>query len=739
MTLAKSGTMCRRNYDVVLAADLRFPGGTSTAVAAEIEAQASVGYRTGLLHVSGPILKAARRYNVKIRALLDAGKAELLDPQEQIGSRLLVLHHPMLFTHLPARRPSVVADNVLLVVHHPPFDGDGSANYDWRRIDDNIASLFGAGVRWAPVGPAVRRQLESIEGGPPLLDRDWTAVMDMSLWAEERVSVQGSVPVVGRHSRPDPMKWPDDSETILAAYPNDPNIQVRILGGGDYLESLVGPYPDNWNVQEFDAVPVTSFLSGIDFFVYFHSDRWVEAFGITIMEAMAAGAIPILPRHFEPALGDAAIYAEPKEVKDIVLRLHRDPDLYARHASRVQSAARELFGWDVHISRLRDMIGAPSPSAGPPRTAAQQDRPPRRVLFISSNGVGMGHLARLLAIARRCRAPFQPVFLTMSQGMAVVEEFGFLAEYRPFWKALGCETDAWNRMLRRELNEVLGFYDPVCVVFDGNVPYQGLIDARQDHPHRWFVWSRRGMWREGAGANHLKREKYFDAVIEPEDIAGSLDVGGTVEKRSRTLDVPPVHLLDASEILPRLEACDALGLDTDRTNVLLQLGSGNNFDNTPIRDLAIAYLLGQDDVSVACAEWVMADQPHGLPESVRILRKFPLARYFRAFDFAISAAGYNSYHDLIQLGVPTLFVPNEHPMMDDQLARAVFAERHGIGMKVRVGDVYQLDACLKRLLQEDERAAISGRCKRFTRMNGALDAAQIIEEMAFAVRAERDF
>ncbi len=56
-----------------------------------------------------------------------------------------------------------------------------------------------------------------------------------------------------------------------------------------------------------------------------------------------------------------------------------------------------------------------------------------------------------------------------------------------------------------------------------------------------------------------------------------------------------------------------------------------------------------------------------------------MSRYFAAFDAAVAAAGYNAYHELIALGVPSLFVPMARNT-DDQPARARHAERAGIGL-----------------------------------------------------------
>ena len=95
-------------YDVVAIGDFRFPGGTSSAVAEELRAQAAAGYRTGLIQLKGPVLKYPHSINAKVRACLDQGLADLLDPDETVATRLVLAHHPSLFTHLP-RRPLAVA------------------------------------------------------------------------------------------------------------------------------------------------------------------------------------------------------------------------------------------------------------------------------------------------------------------------------------------------------------------------------------------------------------------------------------------------------------------------------------------------------------------------------------------------------------------------------------------------------------------------------------------------------
>ena len=127
-----------RSFDVVIIGDLRFPGGTSTAVAAEIEAQARAGYRTAVLALKAPVLKYPHPIHPQIRAALESGRAELLDPDSTVEAGLVLLHHPQVMTHLPASQLRLRAERRLLIAHHPPFDADGRPFYDWQRIDQHF-------------------------------------------------------------------------------------------------------------------------------------------------------------------------------------------------------------------------------------------------------------------------------------------------------------------------------------------------------------------------------------------------------------------------------------------------------------------------------------------------------------------------------------------------------------------------------------------------------------------------
>lgn len=725
-------------YDLVILGDFRFPGGTSTSIATEIRAQGAAGYRTGLIQIKGPVLRFPHPFHPEIRALLDAGACELLDPDRPVAATAALVHHPQLLTHPPARRLRVATERTLVVVHHPPFDADGLAFYDVARIDGHVTEMLGFRPQWAPISATVRRQLEQLPEPPKLFDRDWHNLLDAEGWHGPRQGVLAARPILGRHSRPDPLKWPATRRAILEVYPDDPAFDVRILGAGDFLTKLLGEIPANWRVQPFDAIAPRAFLAGIDFFVYFHHPRWVEAFGRAVLEALASGCVAILPPPFQGLFEEAALYAPPSAAAALARAVHTDPDRFKDQSQRGFAMLRERFGPERHLERLSLLVGPPPPSRT--RSAPAPGQASKRVLFVTSDGIGMGHLTRLLAIARRCSPPLQPVFVTLSQAMAVAEPWGFLAEYTPHHSYLGCDDASWNRHLAAEMRERFAFYDPAVILFDGNMPYAGLIEAAEEREGAWFVWCRRGLWREDSGAAALSRAAAFDAVIEPFDLAGHLDRGPTSIERGRTRSVGAIRLLDDDELLERSVARAELGLASEGTTVLVQLGSGNNFDVVPIRRYLFSLLENRPGVEVVAVESPIGEQPIAAPPTVRIRRLYPIARYLRAFDFAVSAAGYNSFHELMLGACPSVFVPNEHPMMDDQLLRARFAERRGYAITVRASEPYRLRQALDLMLDPTEREAMRTRMSAIrVEQDGAREAARMIEEMAFARRADRDF
>ena len=196
-----------------------------------------------------------------------------------------------------------------------------------------------------------------------------------------------------------------------------------------------------------------------------------------------------------------------------------------------------------------------------------------RILFTTSNGTGLGHLTRSMAIARRLGPEVEPLFLTLSAAAPVVRQMGFPVEYVASYATPGSGNDyRWSRRLRARLRAVIAEAEPAVIVFDGTHPYEALLGALPSSGVA--VWCRRPLWKAGSSRVPLGRAGAFDAVLEPGELAESEDRGPTVALRGRANRVGPIVLLDRSELLPRAEAEAELGLEPGRTNVLVTLGQG---------------------------------------------------------------------------------------------------------------------------------------------------------------------
>lgn len=350
-----------------------------------------------------------------------------------------------------------------------------------------------------------------------------------------------------------------------------------------------------------------------------------------------------------------------------------------------------------------------------------------RVLFISSNGVGLGHLSRLLAVARRFPATIDRIFLTMSQALPVIHQFGFHAEYLPCDRYTESDNATWNEWLRLTLDQILQTYRVEAVVFDGNAVYPGITDALSNRPECPLVWIRRGMWRaDQDNTPSLARARFADLIIEPDDVASEFDSGASTAQRDGVVVVDPIRLLDSHEVLGRNDSCRRLGIDPAARYVLIQLGAGNNYNFIDLIDSVIEILCDSAAVTPVIAEWLTSELGLDLWPEVPRLRCFPVSRYYRAFDFTISAAGYNSFNEIMSFGVPSVLVPNMNRTMDDQRARSDFAALHNAAIHLDPEALDGLDGVLTTMLDSGTRQSLRDNCGRIAKPNGAEQAARLI-------------
>ncbi len=726
--------MLNLNFDIIVVTDPRYQGGTSSAVAAETAASVAAGYKVGLICFEAENLRLPYKVNPKLRVLIERGDLTLIHPGTPVRCGLAILHNPYVAGLVPAEPLNITADKRLVVVHHPPFDGDAIPAYDLAAAMRNAEEILAGPAEWSPVGPNARAAFTYCKDDIALTPYDWANVIDFDSWRRQPLAINRSRARIGRHSRADMRKFPGSRTACLQIYGDGSHADVDLLGCPTELRAMLEPVPTNWTLRPYGDVNVRDYLDQLDAFVYYHREDWVEAFGYAVIEAMARGVPCVLSPALTQTFGNAARIVPASDALDAAIEVAHEPNAQ-REAGYALIAERHSF--DAVAKRIDALIGAPQKATYP---APDLQKAQSSALLVSTNGVGMGHLTRTLAIARRIQEPVKPVVVTMSHGAAVAEDFGYHVEFVPYHEYLGVDNKSWNVAFRDEMQALIDAHDARVVLFDGNSPFQGMLDALASRPRTWSIWCRRSMWQSHVGLDFIARENHFDAVIEPRDLAESFDTGPTTQSTLRTRFVGPIRLLDAQEMLPRERARAELRLSSKGTKVLMQFGGGNNFDLRTVRDLALRHLGKRDDVQIVIIDWKIStpQPPVVLPNNAVLLSTFPVARYLRAFDFALSAVGYNSFHEATEAGLPAIYVPNENPKQDDQLARAEFMARRGASLTARRDQPEMLIEALETMLDPVRRLQMVRATAPFKSKNGAVEAAQLIGDFAQCYRGHRE-
>jgi UDP:flavonoid glycosyltransferase YjiC (YdhE family) len=287
-------------------------------------------------------------------------------------------------------------------------------------------------------------------------------------------------------------------------------------------------------------------------------------------------------------------------------------------------------------------------------------------VFVNINGSGMGHLSTCLAYANRLRGRVRSVFFSLAAAVEIIHDMGFEADYfvSRFWSR--ASSWAWDQQLALRLGLLFARVRPDAVVFDGTWPYRGLLHAAAVYGVHKLVWSNLVLYKSGMRAVPVP-ESRFDLILRLGEIGSTLKIERAGPGTRKVL-LPPVTLLKEEELLGRDAARDALGFDRDGRYALFSLGPGNLKDVSGIGRRLIDEMKARD-FEVVWARAPISVQDVELPPDVTPLAVYPLVRLMRAFDVYVGAAGYNSCCEVLQAGIPALFVPNML-VSDDQTRRA---------------------------------------------------------------------
>lgn len=340
-------------YDVIFVTDFAFPGGTSNLTLNEVEAAADAGLRVGVIHMFSPVNTGAVGVTERSLSVVSESNVDVLSLTDELEASHLVVRHPSVLQFADQLSSKIHAKRVSVIVNNPPvLKGGKGFGFDLYQVKSNALQLFGVYPEiYAESG--VTYQITR-----PLVDKDvlqsdtWPGFVKFPVQSVREVAPDRR-PILGRHSRDAQLKWPSNLSTYRSVYAQNEVFDVHIMGGINSLTPGAKEIVQNGaTLTEFGGLSVPEFLSGLDFWSYYHSDSLRESFGMAIVEAMSAGVVVILPSYMEPNFGDGAIYAEPTEVQSIVARLWSNPEAYSEQSARGIRIVKEKYTKDALLQRL---------------------------------------------------------------------------------------------------------------------------------------------------------------------------------------------------------------------------------------------------------------------------------------------------------------------------------------------------------------------------------------------------
>lgn len=343
--LAK-GLRLRRDIeaDVVVVTNLAFKGGNTSSTLDEVDWLLAQGLKVAIIHA--PTARdAARRMTERTSPY-----AHLIVNWARVGNvraHVVILRHPVAATSVAFRSIAdrITTDHAYVVINNSLKLSDGRPAYHLDQLVETTGRMHAASLEFCPISGVIRDELRSeaarLNIPLPLSRLDWLPTMDAAQYGHDLRPAPAAPFMIGRHARDGAEKWDPDPRALRAAYPDQPDFNIEILGGAGHPRQILGQLPQNWTVHPFGSIPPVDYLRRLDAYVYFPHPDLVEAFGRSIAEAMLAGVPVILPAQFRSTFGDLAFYATPGQVAPLVRAMAADPQGRAAFLNAVRAATAQ--------------------------------------------------------------------------------------------------------------------------------------------------------------------------------------------------------------------------------------------------------------------------------------------------------------------------------------------------------------------------------------------------------------
>ena len=360
-----------------------------------------------------------------------------------------------------------------------------------------------------------------------------------------------------------------------------------------------------------------------------------------------------------------------------------------------------------------------------------------RVVCYAVNGSGIGHQKRLTAIARHLRRiaaesatlPLEIYFLTSSEASHLLFAENFPAFKLPSRQVLtnaGIDATQFIPMAKQWTAQTLQMLAPDLLLVD-TFPagyYDELLENLSFCRHTAVV-------HRPLKYDNLDRTAFFkalskyDSIIVPEN-ENAIEIQIPPELKSRTEFFGAVMNREQNELIGRETVRRQLNIPEKDLVIYLSAGGGGDADAERRIQFLYQALSELKNIRFVIGAGALYRGRRIYAPNVIWLANENAFEMMKGFDLAISAAGYNSFHELLFAGVPTIFVPQEK-WADDQPERTRRAVRAEAAMFLEsLPKPPVIRDLVESWREKKSRVTISRNAQNFVSRNYARDVARFL-------------
>ncbi len=317
---------------------------------------------------------------------------------------------------------------------------------------------------------------------------------------------------------------------------------------------------------------------------------------------------------------------------------------------------------------------------------------PLRIVNYAVNGSGAGHLTRLCAINRWLRRYTQILelraeiyFLTTSEADSLLfsERFAsFKLPSKTIIGETGIDKTTYLGLAKQWIWHSLGLIRPDLFLVDTfpRGSFGELLSALDLCEYKAFI-------HRSVKEEFLSRPDFaamlplYDLILVPEYEEESQ---GTLKgiRRGQLHYTGPVMIREKVECWPREKVRAHFAVAPGDLLVYVSAGGGGDRHAAAYLEKVCEVLTSRPNlhVVVGAGPLYRGGALHG--PRLTFLTHSGVAELLAGMDLAVCSAGYNSFHELLHAGVPTVFLPQEK-IADEQSKRADLAELRGAAIHLR--------------------------------------------------------